>query len=120
MKSIIHYIRIVLVFAFAALFLFAAYMKLAGNPMEVAAFQKVGLGMWFMYFVGVWELVAAVLVCIKKYRSIGLALIFLALIGAFLAQVFAIKQDWIHTVVLGALAFWLLYPGLKDLNVLKK
>lgn len=99
----------VLAYILAALFVAAALMKLSGNKMEVETFQKVGIGMWFMYFVGVWELLAGVLTFTKEYRRIGLILIALACVGAGIAQVFVIKQDWIHTVVLALLAGYLVH-----------
>ena len=104
-----YYLRLVLAYILGALFIAAAVMKLLGTKMEVQVFQTVGLGMWFMYFVGVFELLAGVLTLIKKYRRIGLILIALVCVGAGIAQVFAIKQDWIHTVVLALLASWLAY-----------
>ncbi len=104
-----NYLRLVLAYILAALFIAASIMKFVGTKMEVQAFQTVGIGMWFMYFVGTWELIGGVLTLIKKYRRIGLILIALACVGAGIAQVFAIKQDWIHTVVLALLAAWLAY-----------
>ena len=105
----LYYLKLALVYIFGALFVAAAVMKLLGIKMEVDVFQKVGIGMWFMYFVGVWELIAGILTFIKKYRRIGLILITLACIGAGIAQVFAIKGDWIHTAVLALLAGWPAY-----------
>lgn len=112
-----YYVKLTLIYILGVLFIAASLMKLSGNKMEVAVFQTVGLGMWFMYFVGVWELVAGVLTLIKKYRRIGLILIALACVGAGIAQVFAIKQDWIHTVVLAVLAGWLAYKEEKEVVV---
>lgn len=108
-QSKVYYLRLVLACVLGVLFIAASMMKLLGTKMEVEVFQIVGIGMWFMYFVGVWELLAGVLTLIKKYRRIGLILIALACVGAGIAQVFAIKQDWVHTVVLALLAGWLAY-----------
>ncbi len=108
-QSKTYYVKLALIYILGALFVMASIMKLTGNKMEVEVFQKVGIGMWFMYFVGVWELLGGVLTFIKTYRKIGLILIALACVGAGIAQVFAIKQDWIHAVVLALLAGWLAY-----------
>ena len=108
-NNIARYLGLALTYLLGALFVAAAGMKLLGTKMEVETFVKVGLGMWFMYFVAVWELVAGVLTFVKKYRRIGLILIALACVGAGIAQVVAIKEDWIHTVVLAALAAFLAY-----------
>lgn len=116
-EKIIFYIRNVLTYGFALFFIAAGAMKLLSLGDTAAEFQLVGLGTWFMYFVGVWELLAGVLVFCKKYRQLGLLLIVLASIGALIAQVFAIKEDWIHTVVMVVLSVWLLCP---DLGKLKK
>lgn len=108
-----YYAKLALVYVLGALFIAAAVMKFLGTKMEVDTFQKVGLGMWFMYFVAAWELIAGILTFIKKYRRVGLILIALACIGAGIAQVFAIKQDWIHTVVLALISGWLAYKEVK-------
>lgn len=110
-----YYVKLALIYILAVLFVVASLLKLSGNKMEVDTFLKVGLGMWFMYFVGVWELTAGVLTFTKKYRRIGLILIALACVGAGIAQVFAIKEDWIHTVVLAVLAGWLAYKEEKSI-----
>ena len=86
-------------YAFGALFLLAGAMKLYGVPMLVAEFDTVGLGQWFRYFVGVWEIVGGILIFLPTKRHFGAALLFLASFGAFIAQIMAIHQDWIHTVV---------------------
>ncbi len=114
MRTKTQYARIALAYVLGALFALAAVMKLAGTKMEVAIFEKVGLGMWFMYFVGAWELLAGILTFIKRYRRFGLALIALACVGAGIAQVIAIEQDWIHAAVLAALAGWLAYAEHKE------
>lgn len=108
-QSKTQYFKPGLAYLLGVLFLLAGIAKLLGIPMEVAVFEKVGIGMWFMYVVGVWELLAGALTFVKKYRRVGLILITLACIGAGVAQVVAIKGDWIHTVVLALLAGWLAY-----------
>ena len=87
----------------AALFLFAAYMKLSGNPMMVAEFDTVGLGQWFRYVTGILELVGAVALLVPKTSLNGAALLLCVDAGAFVAQVAVIHQDWVHTIVIGAL-----------------
>jgi putative oxidoreductase len=86
-------------YAFGALFLIAGTMKLYGVPMLVAEFDTIGLGQWFRYFVGIWELVGGILMFVPMKRHIGAVLLFLASFGAFIAQIMTIHQDWIHTVV---------------------
>lgn len=86
----------------AALFLFAAFMKLSGQAMMVQEFDVVGLGQWFRVFTGILELAGAVAVVIPSVSAFGAALLLLVDIGAFFAQVFVIRMDWIHTIVIGA------------------
>jgi uncharacterized membrane protein YphA (DoxX/SURF4 family) len=95
--------------AIALLFLFAATMKLIGQPMMVAEFDTIGLGQWFRYFTGLVEVAGALLVLWPRYTGLG-ALILLAVdVGAFFAQVLALHGDWIHTVVIGAVLAALIY-----------
>jgi putative oxidoreductase len=93
----------------AGVFLFAAYMKLSGQQMMIDEFETVGLGQWFRYFTGLLELAGGILVLIPAWSVIG-ALILLAVdIGAFFAQVFVIRMDFIHTLVIGAVILVLIY-----------
>ena len=112
------YIRLFFTYVLALIFLAASIMKFTGSSMEVAIFQKIGYGMWFMYFTAVLELAGAVLTITRKYRVIGLSLIALVCLGAFIAQVTVLKEDWIHTVVLGGLAALLAYNTHKNRQIL--
>ncbi len=87
----------------AALFLFAAAMKLTGQPAMVAEFDTVGLGQWFRYVTGLMELAGGVLVLIPRRSVLGAGLLLMVDAGAFVAQVAVLRMDWIHTVVIGAL-----------------
>ena len=87
----------------AALFLFAAFMKLSGNPMEVAAFDQVGLGQWFRYFVGTLEVVGGIAILVPRFSIVGAGVLLFVDIGAFVAQITVLHQDWIHAVVVAVL-----------------
>ncbi len=87
----------------AAAFLAAAYMKLTGNPMMVAEFETVGLGQWFRYVTGLLELAGGIAILIPATSILGAALLLCIDIGAFVAQIAVIHQDWIHCIVIGAL-----------------
>ena len=93
----------------AALFLFAASMKLTSQPMMVQEFDMVGLGQWFLYFTGVLEVVGAVAILIPSVSVLGAVLVLAIDAGAFVAQVAAIHSDWIHTIVIGAVIAALIY-----------
>lgn len=93
----------------AAIFVFAGVLKLAGVEMEVAVFDAVGLGQWLRYTTGLAEIAGAVALVIPAVSAFG-ALILLAVdIGAFGAQVLVLRQDWIHTIVIGVVLAGLVY-----------
>lgn len=88
----------------ALLFLFTSFAKLSGQPMMVAEFGTIGLGQWFRYLTGALELVAAVAVLIPSISAFGALLMVCIGIGAFITQVGVLHMDWIHTVVIVAVA----------------
>jgi putative oxidoreductase len=93
----------------AALFLFASYMKLSGNPMMVDEFNTIGLGQWFRYLTGLLELVGGVAILVPSV-SVFAAIVLLAVdVGAFITQVAVLHGDWIHTVVIGAILAAVIY-----------
>jgi uncharacterized membrane protein YphA (DoxX/SURF4 family) len=87
----------------ALLFLAAATAKLAGAKMMVAEFDLVGLGQWFRYFTAIVEITGAVLLLWPGRGAFGALLLACVCAGAFLAQVFAIHMDFVHTIILGAI-----------------
>ena len=93
----------------AFIFLAAAAMKLSAQPMMVAEFQKVGLGQWFRYAVGLAELAGGAGVLLPRTTWVGAALLLLVDVGAFFAQVTTLHMDWIHTIVIGAILVALIY-----------
>jgi putative oxidoreductase len=93
----------------AGLFLFAAFMKLTGQPMMVQEFETVGLGQWFRYATGVLELIGAMMVLIPPVSALGGCLLLLVDVGAFVAQVTVLHIDWIHTIVIGLVIGFLIY-----------
>ena len=93
----------------AGLFAFAGFMKLSGQPMMVEEFSVVGLGDWFRIFAGLVEIVGAAAVLYPVTTAWGALLLLCVDVGAFIAQVTRIHQDWVHTIVIGALILSLLY-----------
>jgi putative oxidoreductase len=93
----------------AALFLFAGFMKLSGQPMMVAEFDTVGLGQWFRSFTGILEVAGAVATLIPAVSALGAVLLLLVDAGAFVAQVAVLHMDWIHPIVIGAFIAALIY-----------
>ena len=93
-------LRIVL----ALLFLATGFSKLSGQPMMVAEFGTIGLGQWFLYFTGALEVIAAIAVLIPTLSAFGALLMVAIAAGAFITQVGVLHMDWIHTVVIAAVA----------------
>ncbi len=87
----------------ALLFIAAAGAKLAGAPMMVAEFNLVGLGQWFRYFVAIVEITGAVLLLWPGRSAYGALVLAGVCAGAFLAQIFAIHMDFVHTIILGVI-----------------
>ena len=88
--------------AVAALFLFAGFSKLTGQPMMIDTFDKVGVGQWFRYVTGLLEVAGGVAVLIPAVSVWAACLLLIVDVGAFLAQVAILHEDWIHTIVIGA------------------
>ena len=93
----------------AALFLFAAYMKLSGNPQMVEEFAKVGLGDWFRIVTGVLELIGGIFILVPGYSALAAFLLLLVDVGAFFAQVTRIHDDWIHPIPIAAILAAVIY-----------
>ena len=66
----------------AIAFLPAAFLKFIGSPLEAQAFILFGLPLWFMYVIGVVEVVAAIGIFIPRYASIAAALAACVMLGA--------------------------------------
>lgn len=74
-QKIIYYILLIIV---SALFLLASYAKLTGNAGAEADFTIVHLPVWFMYFIGIAELLGAIglwIRCLQAYAAAGLSII---------------------------------------------
>ena len=99
----------VLRLAVAALFLFAAFMKLSGQSMMIEEFGKIGMGDWFRSATGLIEVAGAILVLIPMTTAFGALLLLCVDIGAFFAQAFILHGDVIHTFVIGVVLLVLLY-----------
>ena len=93
----------------AALFLFACFMKLTGQPLMVEEFGLFGVGQWFRYLTGMLELVGGIAILLPAVSVFGAILLLVVDFGAFVAQIFVIHQDWIHTVVVAAILGTLIY-----------
>ena len=99
----------------ALAFLAAGLAKLAGVPMLVEEFDKIGLGQGFRYVTGVVEIIGAIAILAPGYTLYGLAILGAVLVGAFIAQLGPLHGDVVHVLVLAALVAlvaWLARPKL--------
>lgn len=95
-------------------FLAAAGAKLAGVPMMVANFDKIGLGQWFRYVTAILEIVGAVALWIPRARFQGAVLLAIIMIGAVVAHVTALGTNPTPPIVLfliAATVAWLRRPS---------
>jgi putative oxidoreductase len=93
----------------AALFLFAAVMKLSGQPMMVEEFNTIGLGQWFRLLTGALEAAGAIAILLPPVSVFGAMLLLAVDAGALVAQIAILHVDWIHVVVIGALLATVIY-----------
>ena len=91
----------------AAAFLGAAGSKLAGVPMMVDLFDKIGVGQWFRYFTAVTELVGAVALLIPRFTVYGALLLAITMLCALVVHLFVI-----HTSPIAAVVFLVLLLGI--------
>ncbi|MGH3738021.1 MAG: DoxX family protein [Micromonosporaceae bacterium] len=74
----------------AALFVFAAYGKLASDPAQVHGFAEIGAGQWLRYVTGVLEMAGAIGLLIPRLAGLAAT----GLIGIMIGAV------WYHLVIL--------------------
>ena len=93
----------------AALFWFAGFAKLSGQQQMVESFGLLPVGQWFRYFVGLLEGVGGIAVLVPAVSGLGALLLLVVDVGAFFAQILFLHEDWIHTIVIGAILVALIY-----------
>jgi putative oxidoreductase len=70
----------------ALAFLAAGGAKLAGVPVMVEMFDKVGLGQWFRYLTGLLEVAGGIGLLISRYAFYSAVLLVLVMTGAVIAH----------------------------------
>jgi putative oxidoreductase len=68
-------------------FIAAGGAKLAGVPVMVELFDKVGLGQWFRYFTGILEVIGAIGLLISRCAFYAAILLVIVMVGAIIAHV---------------------------------
>src|SRR6202163_70869 len=77
----------------ALAFLGAGGTKLAGVPVMVEMFNKVGLGQWFRYFTGLLEVAGAIGLMIPHYAFYSAVLLGIVMVVAIIAEVAVIGDS---------------------------
>ena len=88
----------------ALAFLAAGGSKLSSAPAMVDMFEKIGLGQWFRYVTGSFEVIGAVLLVLPRTAAIGGWLLAAVMIGAIGTHLFIIGGSPIPAIVLLLLA----------------
>ena len=78
--KVVYYVRLVVV---SVLFAFSGITKLLGQPMSAAGFAMVGLPIWFMYVIGVGEILGVIGLWIRPLFRFAYEGLFAVLAGAF-------------------------------------
>jgi uncharacterized membrane protein YphA (DoxX/SURF4 family) len=112
-NKIVYYILLVIV---SALFLFSAYSKLSGDPMQVAGFATAHLPIWFMYFIGVAELAGAIGLWIPKLQKLANCGLKVIMVGAVVTTaIFVSVPLAIFPLVVGVVLYYISRLAKKNL-----
>lgn len=82
MKAAANILAWILTVFLAVVFLFAGGVKLLGSPAMIQEFDHIGIGQWFRYFTGVWEVLGAIGILIPKYRFWAALELAVVMVGA--------------------------------------
>lgn len=92
----------------ALLFCAAAVPKLGQIEFEVKAFENFGLPIWSMLLVGVFEVIVAVMLIIRRTTTLGAIIGVGIMINAFFAHIHAAEYpNVVPSLVVTAILVWL-------------
>ena len=84
----------------AAAFLMAGGSKLAGAPMMVGVFDKLGAGQWFRYLTGFLEVVGAIGLFLPRYSFYAAILLATVMVGAIFSHLTILGGSPVAPIVL--------------------
>lgn len=82
MKATANILAWILTVFLAVVFFLAGGVKLFSSPAMIQEFAHIGLGQWFRYFTGAWEVVGAIGILIPKYRFWAALELAVVMVGA--------------------------------------
>ncbi len=113
-QKIAYYILLVLI---SLGFLFAAYPKLVANPMSVAGFAQAHLPIWFMYVVGICEVLGVIGLWIRRTAMYAAGGLFIILAGAIVVTlIFSPPLLAIAPVLFAVVLFFVVKLGKVRMN----
>jgi len=99
LKGVIHHSLLILITIISLMLLYSSMLKLVGAPGMEESFLIWGFSKAFMMIVGVIELALSILIYVKKTRKIGLAGLFILMIGALFTHISHDEYEEIYTAV---------------------
>jgi putative oxidoreductase len=84
----------------ALAFISAGGFKLAGAPVMVEMFDKVGLGQWFRYLTGLLEVAGGIGLLVPRYAFHAARLLAIVMIGAIIAHLAVLGGSFAPALVL--------------------
>ncbi len=105
----------------ALIFLASGGAKLAGLPFELAAFERWGYPLWFMYATGIIEVLGGIALLFSRVSALAALGLGGMMIGA--VGTHAVNHEWpmlLIAAAIMALAFWRAYVGKGDILALLK
>ena len=79
-----YYVLLILV---SLIFIMSGYMKVSANAITVAGFAKAHLPLWFMYFIGIAEILGGIALWIPKFSKLSTYGLYIIMLGAIVVTV---------------------------------
>lgn len=100
----------ILIYVLAAIFLLSGGAKLAGLPFEIAAFERWGYPLWFMYAIGAAEVAGALALAINFLRHLAAPALSLLMLGAIGTHI--LHAEWPMMLIASTITAGCLYLAL--------
>ncbi len=95
----------------SVLFLFSGYSKVSGQVAVIQGFQAAHLPIWFMYFIGVCEILGAIGLWLRKFQAWAAYGLFIILAGAVVTTAMFVSVPEalfpVITAIILGLVLWL-------------